>query len=65
MEKIKTKSKVPVMHKDMKRLALGGIAGIIVYSYGLWEVMRRVPKSDTNIEMEDYSPLSDANRRSP
>ena len=65
MEKHKTKSRLPIMHKEMKNLALGGILGTIIYSYGLWEIMRRAPKSDTNIEMADYSQLTDVNRKNP
>lgn len=36
MEKLKGKSRIPIMHKDMKNLVLGGIVGTIIYSYGLW-----------------------------
>ena len=36
METIKTKSRVPVLHKNMKRVGIAGIIGTTLYTYGLW-----------------------------
>lgn len=44
MKKIKTKSKIPVMHKNMKTIAIVGAIGAVVYSYGFYEVIRRIPE---------------------
>jgi hypothetical protein len=45
MKTIKTKSRIPVMHKNMKSIAIFGVIGAIIYSYGFYQVIRRMPES--------------------
>lgn len=32
------------MHKNMKTIAIVGAIGAVVYSYGFYEVIRRIPE---------------------
>lgn len=36
MEKFREKNKIPIMHKNMKNLAIGGLVGLVAYTYGLY-----------------------------
>ena len=36
MKRIKVKSKVPIMHKNMKNIAIAGVIGAVVYCYGFY-----------------------------
>lgn len=33
------------MHKNMKSIAIFGVIGAIIYSYGFYQVIRRMPDS--------------------
>lgn len=65
MRNIKTKSRVPLMHGNMKRVTLGGALAAVLYGYGLWEVIKRVPQSETNLEMADETFLAESKKKDP
>lgn len=48
MENIKTKSRIPVLHKNMKRMMFGGLLTACLYTYGLYRIIMQMPHSETN-----------------
>lgn len=43
METIKSKSRVPVLHQNMKRVGAAGLVGCALYTCGLWQIIKRMP----------------------
>lgn len=45
----KNKSKVPIVHYNMRNFMLGGLLTFGVYTYGLVYLLKQVPKNEVNI----------------
>lgn len=61
----KPKSRIPILHANIRRIALLGLLGAAVYTYGLWEIIKKVPQSETNLEMRDEGFLAEWKRTDP
>ena len=45
LAKIKTKSKQPIMHTNMRNFTAAGLVSLVAYTYGISYLFQRVPTS--------------------